>query len=79
MQNNRGGVLSLSSGGRRAVLGLLGEHREGPGRRRGGLRGRGAALAVGETVILPHPPRPLVGVSIGMERECQQNDSLADG
>ena len=36
-------------------------------------------VAVGETVILLHPPRPLVGVSIGMERECQQNDSLADG
>ena len=34
-------------------------------------------LAVGETVILLHPPLPLAGVSIGMERERQQNDSLA--
>ena len=25
------------------------------------------------------PPLPLVGVSIGMERARQQNDSLADG
>ena len=25
------------------------------------------------------PSRPLAGFSIGMERECQQNDSLADG
>ena len=37
-------------------------------------------LAVGETsVILLHPPLPLLGVSIGMGRGCQQNDSLADG
>ena len=36
-------------------------------------------LAVGETVILLHPPLPLVGVSIWMERGCQSNDSLADG
>ena len=37
-------------------------------------------LAVGETsVILLHPPLPSVGVSIVMERERQQNDSLADG
>ena len=36
-------------------------------------------LAVGETVILLHPPLPLLGVSIGMERGCQQNDSIADG
>ena len=36
-------------------------------------------LAVGETVILLHPPLPLAGVSIAMERERQQNDSLADG
>ena len=35
-------------------------------------------LAVGETAILPHPPLPLVGLSIWMERGCQQNDrSLA--
>ena len=36
-------------------------------------------LAVGETVTLLHPPLPLAGVSIRMERGCQQNDSLADG
>ena len=37
-------------------------------------------LAPDETVILLRaPPLPLVGVSIGMERGCQQNDSLADG
>ena len=37
-------------------------------------------VAVGETVILLHPPSlPSVGVSIGVKRECQQNDSLADG
>ena len=36
-------------------------------------------LAVGETVILLPPPLPSVGVSIVMERGCQQNDSLADG
>ena len=36
-------------------------------------------LAIGETVIVLHPPLPLVGVSIGMERGCQYNDSLADG
>ena len=40
----------------------------------------GIDLAVGETVILLHAPLPVVGVSIVMERECQQNDrSLADG
>ena len=38
-----------------------------------------AWLAVGETVILLHPPLPLLGVSIVMERERQQNDSLARG
>ena len=42
--------------------------------------GRGRChLAIGETVILLHPLLPLVGVSIGMESERQQNDSLADG
>ena len=35
-------------------------------------------VAVGETVILRHRPLPLVGDSIAMERERQQNDSLAD-
>ena len=38
-----------------------------------------AFQAVGETVILLHPPLPLAGVSIRMERGRQQNDSLADG
>ena len=37
------------------------------------------AVAVGETVILLHPPLPLVGLSIRMERGFHQNDSLADG
>ena len=39
-----------------------------------------ARVAVGETVILlpPLPPSPLLGVSIWMERGCQQNDNLAD-
>ena len=36
-------------------------------------------LAPDETVILLHPPLPLVGVSIWMEMGCQQNDSLVDG
>ena len=36
-------------------------------------------LAISETVILLHPPLPIVGVSIGMERERQQNDSLVNG
>ena len=36
-------------------------------------------VAVGETVILLHPLLPLVGVSIWMERGCQQTDSLANG
>ena len=40
---------------------------------------RSSRLAVGETVILLHPPLPLVLVSIWMERERQQNDSLANG
>ena len=35
--------------------------------------------AVGETLILLHPPLPSVGVSIRVGRGCQQNDSLADG
>ena len=37
------------------------------------------SLAVGETVILLHPPLHLAGVSIATERERQQNDSLANG
>ena len=40
---------------------------------------RTAWLAGGETVILLHPPLPLVGVSTETMRECQQNASLADG
>ena len=39
----------------------------------------GVGVAVGETVILLHPPLLLVVLSIGMERGYQQNDSLADG
>ena len=35
--------------------------------------------AVGETVILLRPPLPLAGVSIAMERDRQQSDSLANG
>ena len=55
-----------------------------PGRCRSSSRSRTAgspwsSLAVGETVILLHSPLPLVGVSIVMERGCQQNDSVADG
>ena len=38
-----------------------------------------ADVAVDETVILLHPPLPLVGVSTVMERERQQNDSLVNG
>ena len=30
-------------------------------------------------ILLHHHPLPLAGVSIGMERGCQQNDSLANG
>ena len=38
-----------------------------------------AAVAVGETVIVLHPPLPFAGVSIGIKRGCHQNNSLADG
>ena len=38
-----------------------------------------ALLAIGETVILMAPPVPLVVVSLGINRGCRQNDSLADG
>ena len=41
--------------------------------------GERAGLAVGGTVSLLHPPLHLVGVSMETMRECQQNDSLADG
>ena len=37
------------------------------------------SVAPDETVILLHPPIPSVGVSIVMERERQQNDSLVNG
>ena len=40
---------------------------------------RTARVAVGETVILLHPPLPSVGVSIETMGECQQIDSLANG
>ena len=36
-------------------------------------------VAIDETVILLHPPLPLAGVSIVMERERQQIDSLVNG
>ena len=38
-----------------------------------------ARLAVDETAILLHPALPLVGVSIVIERERQQNNSLVNG
>ena len=41
--------------------------------------GRWHRLAVGETVILLHPPLPLAGVSIVLERARQQNDRLLPG
>ena len=56
------------------VLSPTARHRH---RRRGELSA--VDLAIGETVILLHPPLPLVGVSIGMESERHQNDSLANG
>ena len=37
------------------------------------------AVAVGEAAILLHRPLPLVHVSVETTRECQQNDSPADG
>ena len=39
----------------------------------------GFQLLEAKTVILLQPPLPLVGVSIGMKREHQQNDSLVNG
>ena len=44
-----------------------------------GATRRGLRLTVDETVILLHPPLPLVGISIVTERGCQQNDSLVRG
>ena len=43
-----------------------------------GLKG-GKALAAAGAAVLLHPPLILVGVSMGMERGCQLNGSLADG
>ena len=40
---------------------------------------RACTLAIDETVILLHPLLLLVGVSIVMERERQQNDSIVNG
>ena len=51
-----------------------GERREGEGGREGGREESGGGrqrLAIGETVILLHPPLPFVGDSIWMERGCQ--------
>ena len=42
-------------------------------------RSSDSRLAPDETVILLHPPLPLVSVSIVMERERQQHDSLVNG
>ena len=39
----------------------------------------GVRVAPDETVILLHPPVSLYGVSIGINRGCRQNDSLANG
>ena len=50
--------------------------------RKGGtvtIRGEEVAAAVDETGILLHPPLPSAGVSIAMERGCQQNNRLVDG
>ena len=66
------------------IVSRMGNHLHGDGdlpvtgRHRAPPR-RPAGLAVGETVILLHPPLPLVGVSIWTERGRQQRDSLADG
>ena len=70
-------VPQLAVGRRRVqVLGKLGGHLL---RQPAQLPARRGRLAVGETVILLHPPLPLAGVSIETMRECQQNDGLADG
>ena len=50
-----------------------------PGCRESVLKQVRHAVAPDETVILLHPPLPLVGVSMVMERGCQQNDSLVNG
>ena len=43
-----------------------------------GESGAPGDVGVGEIAILLHPPLPLVSVSIAMERERQQNDSLVN-
>ena len=42
-------------------------------------RGSQAHLAVGQAVILRHPPLHVARVSTRMERACTQTDSLTDG
>ena len=42
-------------------------------------QGAAVTIAVGVTVILLTPHLPVLGVSIALERERQQNDSLANG
>ena len=60
------------------------ERRHSPRREVGGAGGQPSAfrsvqLGVGETVILLHPPLPLVGISIRVSKRREQNDCLADG
>ena len=43
------------------------------------FRGVVRTVAVGETVILLHPPLPLARVLIWINRGCHQHDSLTDG
>ena len=38
-----------------------------------------ASVGPDETVILLHPPVPLLGVSTGINRGCHQHDSLVNG
>ena len=40
---------------------------------------RAAGTAVGEAVVLLHPPLPSVGVSVWMERGCQRSDGTLAG
>ena len=74
-------ALVFSGGG---SAGRTGAHLGAVRRRRGGRQRAPcavdvAACAVDEPVILLHPALPSVGVSIVMERERQQNDSLIRG
>ena len=43
------------------------------------VNGDDPQIAVGETVSWWHPPVTLLGVSIWINRGCQQNDSLVNG